>query len=302
MDRKIKVLMVDDEERFRATTRKILNRRGFDTMVAGSGEEAIEKIKENPDVVILDVKMPGIDGHQTLDEIKKLNNDLPVIMLTGHGSMPSAQEALLSGAFDYLAKPCDIDLLASRISDAYEHGAKGWTPKEKRVLEAMIPIDDYTTLKGDQTIKDAIKSLKDSFRSKISTSRIMETGHRSVIVLDDNGRLEGILAITNLLEAIMPAYLGAPKPSTADSIQYSPMFWRGHFTKEVKELEKKKIKEIMSPSPLAVDGESNLMEAAYMMVNSKERRLVVMSGGKVAGVIREQDLFFEMEKTLAAGS
>ena len=73
MEKKIKVLMVDDEAQFRATTQKILNRKGFDTIIAASGEEALGKLDADPDVVILDIKMPGIDGHQALQEIKKRN-------------------------------------------------------------------------------------------------------------------------------------------------------------------------------------------------------------------------------------
>ena len=96
----------------------------------------------------------------------------------------------------------------------------------------------------------------------------------------------------------MPAYLSAPKPSTADSVQYSPMFWKGLFQKEIKALAGKRIKEIMSPAPLTIDGASNLMEAVYTMVNKNARRLVVLSKGEVVGVIREQDLFFEMERAL----
>ena len=118
MEDPIKVLMVDDEKKFRETTKKILNRRGFETLLAGSGEEAIEKLEENPNVVILDVKMPGMDGHQTLKEIKKRSPNLPIIMLTGHGALPSAREALVEGAFDYLAKPCDIELLATKIKES----------------------------------------------------------------------------------------------------------------------------------------------------------------------------------------
>ena len=298
MSDKIRVLMVDDEEQFRATTKKILNKRGFETILAGNGEEAIEKLKENPNVVILDVKMPGIDGHQTLNEIKKLAPQLPVIMLTGHGSIPSAEEALFSGAFDYLAKPCDIDLLTIKIKDAYEEGKKEIAPEENRVMDIMISIEDYTTLNEEQTIKDAIQKLKASFASKISTSRIMETGHRSLLVLDDGGKLKGVLTIKDLLKGIMPAYLSFPKPFTADSIQYSPMFWSGMFTREIKRMAERRIKEVMSPPPLTIEGESNLMEAAYIMVENMARRLIVVISGEVAGVIREQDLFFEIEKIL----
>ena len=298
MNNATKVLMVDDEEQFRATTKKLLNRRGFNTIMAGTGEEAIDKLKENPDVVILDIKMPGMDGHQALREIKKRSPDLPVIMLTGHGAMPSARQALVEGAFDYLSKPCDMDVLSSKIEEACRHGRREEPAEEKSVMEVMIPIEEYTTLKGEQTVKDAIFSLKESFTAKVSTSRIMETGHRSILVFDERNRVQGILAILDLLEGVMPAYLTAPKPSMADSIQYSPMFWVGMFTREVEELAKKKIKDIMSPAPLTIDGESNLMEAAGMMIENRARRLAVVRSGEVVGVIREQDLFFEMEKIL----
>ena len=298
MSQKIKVLMVDDEKQFRATTKKILDRRGFETIMAGSGGEAIEKLSEKPDVVVLDVKMPGMDGHQALKEIKKHSPDLPVIMLTGHGAVPSAREALVEGAFDYLAKPCDIEILASKISDAYQHGERVIPREEKRVVDVMIPIEEYTTLRGTQTIKEAIKALRESFASKVSTSRIMETGHRSILVFDEKGKAQGILAITDLIEATMPAYLSAPKPSMADSIQYSPMFWKGMFTREIRTLAKKKIKDVMSSAPLTIAGEASLMEAAYLLFTQKARRLAVESSGKVVGVIREQDLFFEIERIL----
>jgi signal-transduction protein with cAMP-binding, CBS, and nucleotidyltransferase domain len=84
----------------------------------------------------------------------------------------------------------------------------------------------------------------------------------------------------------------------ADSIQYSPMFWQGMFIKEVTQKSKIKIREVMSPAPLRIEGAASLMEAAYMMVQNNARRLVVEVSGKVAGIIREQDLFFEMEKIL----
>ncbi|MBW2609755.1 MAG: response regulator [Deltaproteobacteria bacterium] len=296
MGKTLKVLMVDDEVQFRTTTKKLLKKRGFEIVLAENGEEAIEKLKEGPDVVILDIKMPGMDGHQVLEEIKKRFPELPVIMLTGHGAMPSAKEAFDEGAFDYLIKPCDIHILASKITDAYLSARKGVPLEEKRASDVMIPLDEYTTVKSKQTVKEAIMQLKRSFILKVATSRIMETGHRSILVLDSKGRVLGILAITDLLKAIMPKYLSAPKPSMADSVQYSPMFWKGMFIKEVKELVKKRVDEVMSLAPLTIDGGANLMEAAYMMVTNKVRRLVVESSGEVIGILREQDLFFEMEK------
>ena len=298
MGHKIKVLMVDDEEKFRSTTKKILQRKGFDTVLAASGEEAIGKLDEHPDVVILDIKMPGMDGHQALEEIKKRSPDIPVIMLTGHGALPSAKEALDKGAFDYLAKPCDINMLSDKIEEACRHAEDPQGFEEKRVMGIMVPLQEYTMVSAEDSVKDAILKLKASFASKLSTSRLMETGHRSVLVMDDKNIVQGILAIRDLLELILPSYLTAPKPSMADSIQYSPMFWQGMFIKELKQKSEIRIRDVMSPAPLTIEGTASLMEAAYMMMKFNARRLVVKTAGKVIGVIREQDLFFEMEKIL----
>ncbi len=298
MSNDIKVLMVDDEEQFRTTTKKILSKKGFKAILAGSGEEAIEKLPENPDVVILDIKMPGMDGQQTLKEIKKRSPQLPVIMLTGHGTFPSAKEAHAEGAFDYLSKPCDISLLADKIIEAYQHTNQPGVIEEKRIIGVMVPITDYTVLTGEETLKEAVFKLKKSFTSPLSTNRIMETGHRSVLIMNKQNKVKGIFSIIDLLGLLLPSYLSCSKPSTADSIQYSPMFWNGMFSKAIKDNSMMKIKEIMSPSPLIIDGHDSLMEAAYMMHVNDTRRLIVMLSGEVVGIIREQDLFFEIERII----
>ncbi|HDL07726.1 MAG TPA: CBS domain-containing protein, partial [Desulfobacteraceae bacterium] len=188
----------------------------------------------------------------------------------------------------------DINLLASKINDAYTSMAEGAVRAEKKARDIMIHIDDYTTVKVDDSVKEAVQSVKQSFESIIASSRLMETGHRSVLVFDKNRELAGILSIRDLIEAVRPAYLSAPKPSMADSIQYSPIFWSGLFTNQVKKMADKRVGDIMSGAPLTVDEESNLMEMADLMFTKRVRRLVVTSKGKVVGVVREQELFFEM--------
>jgi DNA-binding NtrC family response regulator len=121
MNNKIKVLLIDDEDRFRETTGKLLNKKGFDIITAATGEEGLTRMGEIPDVVVLDVKMPGMDGHLVLREIKAMRPDIPVIMLTGHGRKPSFTIAMEEGAFDYLVKPCDVNTLVASIHEA--HGA-----------------------------------------------------------------------------------------------------------------------------------------------------------------------------------
>ena len=298
MNQKIKVMLVDDEKQFRATTEKILHRRGFETILAGGGEEAVGKLGENPQVIILDIKMPGMDGLEALREIKAKSPEVPVIMLTGHGSEAAAKEALEQGAQDFLAKPCDIDLLCHKLVEAVSQDTPPGDSGERSVREVMVPLSEYTTVGMDATVGEAIAELHQSFSCRPATDSIMETGHRSVLIIGPQGQVKGMLSIKDLMKAIMPAYLSAPKPSMADTIQYSPMFWRGMFGNAVKDLGPKTISQIMSPAPSGIDAGASLMEAAYLMLKADERRLLVLQTGQVTGVIREQDLFFEMDRIL----
>lgn len=116
----IKLMLVDDEERFLQTTRKLIEKRGVDVMTATSGGEALEKLRtESVHVVILDVKMPGMDGIETLREIKRQFPLVEVIMLTGHGTVESAVEGLKTGATDYLTKPADVQELIEKAEEAF---------------------------------------------------------------------------------------------------------------------------------------------------------------------------------------
>lgn len=115
----IHVLIVDDEVEFLETLVKRLNKRKLLVDGVTSGEAALEKLKEGPvDIVVLDVRMPGMSGLDTLREIKKMYSLTEVIMLTGHASMEVAIEGMTIGAFDYLMKPIEIDELVYKIQDA----------------------------------------------------------------------------------------------------------------------------------------------------------------------------------------
>ncbi|HKI81415.1 MAG TPA: response regulator [Pseudodesulfovibrio sp.] len=296
---KIKVLMVDDEERFRTTTAKILARKGFDTILAASGEEALVKLADKPDVVILDVKMGGLDGHETLKLIKNKMPELPVIMLTGHGDMPGAKKALDTGAFDYLAKPCDVDLLSTKIQDAFEYATKA-PYVEKLARGIMIPLDEYTQIPLNSTVRDAIKALEDSMRHLMATDRLMDTGHRSVVVTNPDGSVAGLLSPLDLVEAIRPGYLSAPKPSMADSLQYSALFWQGLFSSRVREIMGNPVRDIMSDTIPAIDADANLMDVANTMITLPARRMLVRDGKEDIGIVREQEVFYEIAKIISS--
>lgn len=298
MSRKIRVLMVDDEDRFRETTSKILTRKGFDVGMAADGGQALEMLRESPrDVVVLDIKMPGMSGEEALPKIREVCPDSRVIMLTGHGGLESARAALREGAFDYLNKPCDIDLLASKINDAAA-SRKGDVKREKAAEDIMIPIADYTTIYEDSTVREGIARLKEAYESFVATELIMESGHRAIIVFNRRDELVGVLNMRNLLGALRPEYLTAPKPSMADSTQFSPMFWTGLFSEQAVKLGEMKVRDIMSERPPVVEHDSNLMEVADTMYMENRRRVAVMRDGKITGIVREQELFYELCRIL----
>jgi two-component system NtrC family response regulator len=121
MANKIKLLIVDDEVKFLDSIAQRLVLRDFDVTKATNGQEAIEATRhEKYDLALLDLKMPGIDGRQVLEILKKEHKFLEVIILTGHGSVDSAVECTKLGAFDYLPKPYELENLLEVLKKAYQ--------------------------------------------------------------------------------------------------------------------------------------------------------------------------------------
>ena len=114
-----RILLVDDEVEFRERLAKKLEKHGYKVTAVGGGAEAIEKVKEKSfDVIFLDMVMPGMDGMETLSEIKKINEDLQVILLTGFASIEKGVEAVKLGALDFLEKPASMGELEKKIEEA----------------------------------------------------------------------------------------------------------------------------------------------------------------------------------------
>ena len=119
----IKLLLVDDEKGFTDIIAKRMSKRDIDVTKAYSGTEALQAIrKANFDVAVLDLKMEDMDGIEILKIFKKMDPDLAVIMLTGHGSEAAAKEGIKFGVFDYLTKPCDLEELIKKIQEAVQSG------------------------------------------------------------------------------------------------------------------------------------------------------------------------------------
>jgi len=132
------VLLVDDEEPFVDTMTKRLSKRSLTVLKAYSGEEALSVLKEDHhiDVVILDVKMPGMDGIETLKAIRKDFPLVEVIMLTGHATVETSIEGMRLGAFDYLMKPSDMDVLMDKVNAATRKKRE----HEDKIREARVNV------------------------------------------------------------------------------------------------------------------------------------------------------------------
>ncbi len=130
------VLLTDDEAPFVETMTKRLTKRNLNIKTAFSGTEALEQLEKDQsiEVVILDVKMPGMDGIETLQHIKAKFPLTEVIMLTGHATVETGIEGMKLGAFDYLMKPCDMDVLLNKVGEA----AAKKRGHEGKIIDARI--------------------------------------------------------------------------------------------------------------------------------------------------------------------
>ena len=159
MENKIKLLIVDDEVQFLNSIAERLGLRGFDVTKASRGAEALEIArKQKFDLALLDLKMPGMDGTELLETLKKEHKYLEVIMLTGHGSMESAVECTKLGAFGYLPKPYELENLLQVLKDAFEERLK---KKFEQDQDRYDKIAELATGSGPLAILRALRKLDD---------------------------------------------------------------------------------------------------------------------------------------------
>jgi DNA-binding response OmpR family regulator len=146
---KFKVLLVDDEEEFVKTLGERLEMRGIGPDTAFTGEQALQRIaEEEPDIMVLDIKMPGIDGMEVLRRVRKAYPRIQVIMLTAHGTDKDEEEAQRLGAFAYLRKPADLEVLTKTIKAA------------SRRLEALSMAAAFAEAGDPETAKKIMEEAK----------------------------------------------------------------------------------------------------------------------------------------------
>ncbi len=272
MSDNIRVLLVDDEERFVVNLARILKGRGFDAYQALSGHEALDMVKYGGgfDVVVLDVKMPGMDGIATLGEIKKWAPDTEVIMLTGHANLLSGTEAMKKGAYDYLMKPCDIENLEEKIRQAHEAEVMKRHPVLwSRKMVRDIPLHGYVGLLPDASLGKALEKMKRAPGGP---------AFEETYVLDPEDRLLGVVTRRHLLNQ-----------AQCDR-DVSSLTW-GKLQKNPQWLPDKTLREIMTSDPVTTPSNALLTDAANQMFMHGIRHLPVIRAGKLVGIIKMKDIF-----------
>ena len=277
MNNKIRVLLVDDEEQFVLNMARLLRFRGFDVSTAFDGFKALEAIQdeEDFDVVVLDVKMPVMDGIATLSEIKKQAPDTQVIMLTGHATVDSGIQAIRRGAFDYLMKPCDIEDLTEIIREACEvERIKRRPVLWARNLVKEITWPSFIKLKTEDPLVKALEVFK---REKGMPAK------QELYVLDKDDRFQGVVTKRDLFHAAQTAH---PELS---------LTWND-LIKKPDLLPEKALVEVMRPDhPVTTNSDENLTEVAHRMIMNNVRCIPVADGDRVIGIVRLQDIFKYME-------
>ncbi|MBI5489060.1 MAG: response regulator [Deltaproteobacteria bacterium] len=160
MTRKIKLLIVDDEERFLRTLAQRLTLRDFDVTPVGNGAQAVEIAREQAfDLAIVDLKMPGIGGEKVLELLKKQDPHIEVVILTGHGTIDSAVECTKLGSYHYLQKPCETEELLDVLKNAYWRRVQSKLRVDEDKLSALL---DSATHESPLSILRKLRTLEES--------------------------------------------------------------------------------------------------------------------------------------------
>jgi len=211
-DEKYRILLVDDEEEFLTASSPALLRRNLDVDVAPNGVTALEMVEKNQyDVIVLDVKMPDIDGIEVFRIIHDKYPDLPVILLTGHASIDDAFLTSRDGIADYLSKPIDMDDMAERI---FEVVGK-WREKVRADAEEPKTAGDLSTVRV-MLIDDEVEFLK-------SMSRVLERRNMEVLTADS-----GELGLTLLKECPVDVVVLDVKMPEMDGLEVLRLMGRDH--------------------------------------------------------------------------
>jgi CheY-like chemotaxis protein len=243
--------------------------------VAHNGLDALDVVhKTRPDVVVLDIRMPEMDGIETLLAMKTLDPEIQVIILTGHADMETGIMAIREGAFDYLFKPCDMDLLKGKILQAaaakqiQRHPVLWPRRMVKEITNAsFIPLD----------VTDDLKKALDIFNA-MGSGGIREELH----VTDTKDRLRGVVSRNELIREAEKVY------------PQRHILW-SDLAKNPQWLPKKKLLDVMKPAAdISAHPDEPLNQVAQKMIDKHLRCLPVMVDNRFMGIIRLNDILFHI--------
>lgn len=182
-----RVLLVDDEERFTSRMCKLLERHRFQVATAGDGKQALALIDEQAfDAVVLDIRMPLMDGMTALRRVQEKSSPPPVIMLTGHATLETGIEAIRQGAFDYLMKPCSIEDLVAKLEVACAIGQIRRRPiLWPRSTAGELILDAFRRIRDTDPLLEAFS---------IFNHRLPRMAGETLFIVDANNRLSGHLS------------------------------------------------------------------------------------------------------------
>jgi two-component system, NtrC family, response regulator AtoC len=298
------ILIVDDDQKIRSVLSEILQAKGFSAIQAAGGKQSLELVrKAAPDVILLDLKMPGMDGMETLAELKIISPDIPIIIITAHGDVPTAVDAIKSGAYDFLVKPPDFDHLLIVVRRAIE----------KRVLEMRVQKlgdemdDSFEWMLGRS---DSMKKIHDQIR-QVAWSDF------SVVIQGETGTGKTYIAnlIHNLSERKKGPFVTVDMGALPEALVESELFGheRGAFTGA--DRRKKGLFEIAGRGTILIDEVQNMSlyvqgkllriveeRKCYPLGSTKpidiDARIIAATNANIRQAVQEkrfrEDLFFRL--------
>ena len=271
-----RVLLVDDEERFATQMATLLKKRDFKVVTAGDGRQALDLVDSQAfDAVVMDIRMPTMDGLTALGRIQAKQPAPAVIMLTGHATLESGIEAIRRGAFDYLMKPCDIEDLVSKLNVACTVGQIRRRPiLWPRRLAGELILSAFRRIADSDPLIEAFSTFN---------HRLPKMAGETLFIVDDQDRLTGHLSKQDILDCA--ARHKGLRTMTWAELSANPQ-WLPDVT----------VGEVMNPETVWVEPATPLKQVADIMLQRGIRTLPVNDAARrVLGVIRLRDVLVYLE-------
>ncbi|MFZ3046587.1 MAG: response regulator [Desulfatirhabdiaceae bacterium] len=270
------VLLVDDEDQFVAQMSRLLKKRNFQVTTAQDGSQALALIEDHTfDVVVLDIRMPVMDGMKALGIIQEKKSAPAVIMLTGHATLETGIEAIRHGAFDYMMKPCDIEDLVAKLNLACTVGQIRRRPiLWPRSLAGELILNSFRRIEDTDPLLEAFSILN---------HRLPRMAGETLFIVDKNDRLIGHLSKQDIVDSV--ARLRGLKTITWGELCTNPQW-----------LPELKVSETMHRDTVSAEPATPLKHVAKIMMEKGIRTLPVISEHrKVLGVIRLRDILVYLD-------